>query len=168
MAEIDLLSPTLRLHAADPLVLAMRDLKPGDTIEGGKVKLQEPVGKGHKVAVKAIAAGETVRKYGQVIGVATKAIAPGQHIHVHNLEFRPSTADHSIGSERRNEPPLPEAEAATFQGIIRADGTVATRNYIGILTTVNCSATVARIIADQFRGPQRPGRLSRMSTAWSP
>ena len=153
MAEIDLLSPTLRLHAADPLVLAMRDLKPGDGIEGGKVKLQEPVGKGHKVAVKAIAAGETVRKYGQVIGVATKAIAPGQHIHTHNLEFRPSTADHSIGSERRNEPPLPEAEAATFQGIIRADGTVATRNYIGILTTVNCSATVARIIADQFRGP---------------
>ncbi len=81
MAEIDLLSPTLRLHAADPLVLAMRDLKPGDGIDGGKVKVQEPVGKGHKVAVKAIAAGETVRKYGQVIGVATKAIAPGQHIH---------------------------------------------------------------------------------------
>jgi altronate hydrolase len=154
MAEIDVLSPTLRLHAADPLVVALRDLKPGDAIAEGKVRVQEAIGKGHKAAIRPIAAGETVRKYGQIIGVATRAIAPGQHIHVHNLEFRPSASDHGIGADRRNEPPLPEAEAATFQGILRADGSVATRNYIGVLTTVNCSATVARIVADQFRGPQ--------------
>jgi altronate hydrolase len=154
MAEIDVLSPTLRLNAADPLVVALRDLKPGDAIAEGKVRVQEAIGKGHKAAIRPIAAGETVRKYGQIIGVATRAIAPGQHIHVHNLEFRPSASDHGIGADRRNEPPLPEAEAATFQGILRADGSVATRNYIGVLTTVNCSATVARIVADQFRGPQ--------------
>ena len=154
MAEIDLLSPTLRLHPADPLVLALSDLKPGDSIENGKVRVQEPVGKGHKVAVQPIAAGEPVRKFGQIIGNATKAIQPGQHVHVHNLAFRPSAADHTIGADRRNTAPLPEAQAATFQGIVRADGSVATRNYIGVLTTVNCSATVARLIADQFRGPQ--------------
>jgi altronate hydrolase len=103
------------------------------------------------MATKPIADGEPVRKLGQVIGVATKAITPGQHIHVHNVEFRASTADHAIGSGRTNMPIFPEEKAATFMGIVRPDGTVATRNYIGVLTTVNCSATVARQTSDWFR-----------------
>ncbi len=70
---------------------------------------------------------------------------------MHNVEFRPSAADHGIGTHRSNLPVLPEPEAATFQGILRADGSVATRNYIGVLTTVNCSAQVARLISDHFR-----------------
>src|SRR5262249_47925758 len=117
----------------------------------GTVKPMEPVGRGHKLAIQAIADGAPVRKFGQIIGRATRAIGPGEHIHVHNVEFRPSAADHGIGSRRNNLPVLPESEAATFQGILRADGSVATRNYIGVLTTVNCSAQVARLISDHFR-----------------
>jgi len=153
MAEVLDRPATLRLNPSDPVVVAMRDIAAGETV-ASKVKAVEPIGRGHKVAIVPIAAGEPVRKFGQIIGNATKAIQPGQHVHVHNLAFRPSAADHTIGADRRNTAPLPEAEAATFQGILRADGSVATRNYIGVLTTVNCSATVARLIADQFRGPQ--------------
>ncbi|HUL07564.1 MAG TPA: altronate dehydratase family protein [Candidatus Acidoferrum sp.] len=153
MAEVLDRPATLRLNPSDPVVVAMRDIAAGEMV-ASKVKAVEPIGRGHKVAIVPIAAGEPVRKFGQIIGNATKAIQPGQHVHVHNLAFRPSAADHTIGADRRNTAPLPEAEAATFQGILRADGSVATRNYIGVLTTVNCSATVARLIADQFRGPQ--------------
>jgi altronate hydrolase len=142
---------TLRLHPDDPVVVALRDLAPGDEVEG--VALRDRVERGHKVAVRAIDAGNPLRKYGQIIGIASRAIDPGEHVHTHNLAFVSSPSDRSIGGDRRNVPPLPAAERATFQGIVRASGKVATRNYIGILPTVNCSATVARIIADQFRAP---------------
>src|SRR5215475_7344231 len=143
--------PVLLLNPADPLVVATRDLKPGEAVGMGEVTPAEPIGRGHKLAIKPIEAGAPVRKLGQVIGVATRDIAPGQHVHVHNVEFRPSTADHAIGAHRNNWPVLPENQAATFQGILRPDGSVATRNYIGVLTTVNCSATAARMISDHFR-----------------
>src|SRR5262245_41703046 len=143
--------PVLHLNPADPLVVATRDLVPGEAIGLGDVTPSEPIGRGHKMAVAPIAAGAPVRKLGQIIGNATRPIAPGQHIHVHNVEFRPSAADHGIGAHRSNLPLLPEAQAATFEGIVRADGSVATRNYIGVLTTVNCSAQVARLISDHFR-----------------
>jgi altronate hydrolase len=143
--------PVLQLNPADPLVVATRDLKPGEAVGLGELTPAEAIGRGHKMATKPIADGEPVRKLGQIIGIATKPIAPGQHIHVHNVEFRPSQADHGIGAHRSNLPMVPEKQAATFQGIVRADGTVATRNYIGVLTTVNCSATVARMVSDHFR-----------------
>jgi altronate hydrolase len=143
--------PVLQLNPTDPLVVATRELKVGEEIGLGELRPVEKIGRGHKMATKPIADGEPVRKLGQVIGVATKPIQPGQHIHTHNVEFRASTADHAIGSGRSNMPILPEDQAATFMGILRPDGTVATRNYIGVLTTVNCSATVARQISDWFR-----------------
>jgi altronate hydrolase len=152
MAEVLDRPATLRLNPSDPVMIAMRDIAVGEPV-GLNVRASEPITRGHKVAILPVPAGEPVRKFGQIIGNATKAIAPGQHVHVHNLAFRPSAADHTIGADRRNIAPLPENEAATFQGILRADGSVATRNYIGVLTTVNCSATVARLISDQFRGP---------------
>ena len=143
--------PVLLLNPADPLVVATRDLAVGEAVGLGDITPSEPIGRGHKLAIKAIESGAPVRKLGQVIGIATKEIAPGQHIHVHNVEFRPSTADHAIGAHRSNMTVLPEDQAATFQGIVRPDGSVATRNYIGVLTTVNCSATAARMISDHFR-----------------
>jgi altronate hydrolase len=142
--------PFLQLNPTDPLIVATRELKPGEDL-GLDVKPAETIARGHKMATKPIGDGEPVRKLGQVIGVATKAIAPGQHIHTHNVEFRASTSDHAIGSGRTNMPIFPEDKAATFMGIVRPDGTIATRNYIGVLTTVNCSATVARQISDWFR-----------------
>jgi altronate hydrolase len=143
--------PVLHLNASDPLVVATRDLAVGEEIGLGGLKPTEPIARGHKLAILPVAAGAPVRKFGQIIGNATRAIAPGQHVHVHNVEFRASASDHAIGLHRSNLPVLPEAEAATFQGIQRADGSIATRNYIGVLTTVNCSAQVARLVSDHFR-----------------
>jgi altronate hydrolase len=144
---------SLRLSPDDPLVVALRDLAPGEPLGFEGVAVQQAIQRGHKVAVTSIPAGAPVRKYGQVIGAASRDIAPGDHIHTHNLAFRPSASPHVIGSQRSNQSVLPENEAATFQGIVRGDGSVATRNYIGITPTVNCSATVARLIADRFRSP---------------
>jgi altronate hydrolase len=153
MADVLDRPATLRLHASDPLVVALRDIAAGEPIGAGDVKAAEPIGKGHKIAARPIASGEAVRKFNQVIGYASQAIAPGRHIHTHNLAFHLSQADHSIGTDRRPINILPEEEAATFQGIVRPDGRIATRNYLGVLTTVNCSATVARHIAETFRAP---------------
>ena len=154
MADLSNRPSVLRLSPIDPLVVAMRDLVPGDAVGEADVTAREAIPKGHKVATRSIEPGAAVRKYGQVIGLASRAILPGEHVHTHNIAFRPSTADHAIGTARSGAGVLPVAEQATFQGIVRKDGSVATRNYIGVLTTVNCSATVARLIADQFRSPE--------------
>ena len=145
---------TLRLHPNDPIVVALRDLASGDDLGAAGVLARQPIPSGHKVAVHAIAPGESILKFGQVIGRASRPIAPGEHVHTHNLSFVPSAASHAFGTARHGVTGLPEVEADTFMGILRADGQAATRNYIGVLTTVNCSATVARRIADHFRGEQ--------------
>jgi altronate hydrolase len=121
---------------------------------------------GHKLATRPIAAGEVVRRYNQVIGTATQAIAPGQHVHTHNLAFSAFERLHEPGAGAT--PTAYEAAPATFNGIVRPDGRVATRNYIGVLTSVNCSATAARAIADHFRRDIRPEAWppSRTWTAW--
>src|SRR4029434_1029036 len=83
-----------------------------------------------------------------VIGTAKQAIAPGQHVHTHNLEFSDFAREYAPGLDARA--PAAIEPAATFQGIVRPDGRVATRNYVGILTSVNCSATVAQHISAAF------------------
>ncbi len=143
-------SPTIRIHPADNVVIARRQLLPGTVLEGEGITVAAMVPPGHKVATRAIAAGEPVLRYGQVIGAATAPIAPGQHVHVHNLAFSSFERSHEPGIDAR--PTAYVDSPATFSGIVRPDGRVATRNYIGILTSVNCSATVARGIADHFRG----------------
>jgi altronate hydrolase len=144
----------VRLHAADNVVVAAREIPEG-TVVGG-VPARRAIPRGHKVAVAEIAEGEPVRKYNQIIGFATVPIAPGDHVHTHNVEFRAFERDYAVGADVTETQFVPESERATFQGIVRPDGKVATRNYLGILTSVNCSATAAKMIADQFR---RPGLL---------
>ncbi len=141
----------LQLHPADSVAIALRDIAVGDDVG---VRASQPIPRGHKMAIRAVAAGEAILKLGQVIGVASTSILPGEHVHTHNLRYTPSAVSHAIGSGRQLATHLPESSGATFMGIVRDDGRAATRNYIGVLTTVNCSATVARLIADQFRGPQ--------------
>ncbi len=144
----------IRLHPRDSVVVAIEELSPGTALPGIDVVCKDIVPIGHKVAVKAIASGEPVRKFDQIIGFATRAIAAGEHVHVHNMGMGETFARaFDVGADAKPTVLLPEAERATFQGIVRADGRVATRNYIGILTTVNCSATAARLVADRFRGP---------------
>lgn len=148
-------SPTIRIHPADNVVIARRQLLPGTVLEAEGITVAAMVPPGHKVATRAVAAGEPVVRYGQIIGAATAAITPGQHVHVHNLAFSAFDRAHEPGVDAR---PTAFVDApATFNGIVRADGRVATRNYIGILTSVNCSATVARGIADHFRGDALAG-----------
>jgi altronate hydrolase len=143
--------PTLiRLHAGDDVAIATADLDAGTTVVVGEasVVIVRAIGRGHKVALHDVGAGRAVHKYGQVIGYTTTDVRAGEHVHTHNLEFRngprlaagptPAPANGTV------EPP------ATFQGIVRADGRVATRNYLGILTSVNCSATAARLLAREI------------------
>lgn len=142
----------IRLHPADNVVVARVELLPGVRLEAEGVTVQDPVPAGHKVATRPIARGEPVRKYDQIIGFAADAIAPGDHVHVQNVEMRSFARDYAFGADARPTDFLPGAVRAAFRGYLRADGRVGTRNYIGVLTSVNCSATVARYIADAFRG----------------
>ncbi|WP_310460792.1 altronate dehydratase family protein [Sphaerotilus sp.] len=150
--------PVIRIHPGDNVVIARTQLLGGTVLADEGVTVSGLVPPGHKIATRAIAAGEPVRRYGQVIGTATQPVAPGQHVHTHNLAFSDFAREHADGVDAV--PTAFEALPATFDGIVRADGRVATRNYIGVLTSVNCSATVARAIADQFRRDIRPEALA--------
>jgi altronate hydrolase len=143
---------TIRLNAADNVVVARLDLMPGTELAGEGVICAEAVPAGHKLATVAIASGEAVRKYNQIIGFASRDITPGEHVHVHNVTMHDFARDYAIGSEVRPTAFVPEPERASFQGYVRANGRVGTRNYVGVLTSVNCSATVARYIAESFGG----------------
>jgi altronate hydrolase len=145
-------SLTIRLHPADDVVIARQQLVGGTKLLDEDVTVVGQVPPGHMVATRAIAVGEPVRRYNQIIGFASRAVAPGEHIHLHNLAMGDFARDYAIGVDVK--PTDYIVPAATFQGIVRRDGPnagkVATRNYIGILSTVNCSATVARGIAGYF------------------
>jgi altronate hydrolase len=142
----------LRLHPADNVVVARVELLPGASLAGENVQCRAPIPAGHKVATSAIAKGTPVRKYGQIIGFASADIAPGDHVHTHNLAVESFERDYAFAADFKPTNYVPEAERATFQGILREDGRAATRNYLGVLTSVNCSATAAKLIADKFRG----------------
>jgi altronate hydrolase len=141
---------TIRLNPVDNVVVARADLLPGTEIAGEGMKARGHVPVGHKIATAPVAAGDPVRKYGQILGFATEAIAPGDHVHTHNMAMGDFARDYAFGIDAH--PVEPADASATFQGIVRADGRVATRNYLGVLTTVNCSASAARFISEQFRG----------------
>ena len=143
-------SLVIRLNPADDVVIARLDLLPGVAIADEGLRAATRIPAGHKVARHAIAKGAPVRRYNQIIGFATCDIAAGEHIHVHNLEMGDFERDYAFCAEMK--PTDYVAEPATFQGYVRPDGRVATRNFIGILPSVNCSATTARYIAQQFHG----------------
>lgn len=136
----------IRLHPNDNLVVALADLPAGAALAAEGLTLTAAVPRGHKIATQAIEAGENVIRYGQIIGMATSAIAPGDHIHSHNLGMGPHSQDYAHASANTALPQV--TEQRTFDGYHRADGTVGTRNYLGILTSVNCSGSVARFIAE--------------------
>ena len=138
----------VRLSPEDDVVTAVRALPPGHRVEG--IATTAPVPSGHKVATRAIAVGAAIRKYGQVIGTASGDIAPGDHVHVHNCAFVATDHAYQFGTDLRAAPA--PATRDTFLGYRRADGRVGTRNYVAVVTSVNCSATAARRIADAF-GP---------------
>ena len=149
---LDLATVALTLRAGDDVAVAVRQIDRGTRLllpDGSIAELLNTVPAGHKLAIRAIKTGDSVRKYGQPIGEAKTDIGLGDHVHTHNLGMGATTREHQIGTSRTQ---LPAAVERTFQGYRRSDGSWATRNYIGIITSVNCSASTARLIADQFRG----------------
>lgn len=135
------MSSTIRLDPADNVAVARMPLDAG---QGGAI---EPIPRGHKLALVDIAEGEAVRKYAQVIGYASTDIAAGSHVHTHNLGFRNVSQAYEYATDLR---PATPREPATFMGFRRPDGRVGTRNFIAVITSVNCSATAARAIARHF------------------
>lgn len=139
-------NPTVRLHPGDDVIVALRDLGAGDRLDG--VTVRDAIRSGHKIAARSIGMGEPIKKYGQVIGYAACEIGAGEHVHTQNLEYRPTDQDYHYSLDAQ---PLETVDAtANFHGFRRPSGRVGTRNYIGILTSVNCSATAARFIASSF------------------
>ena len=142
--------PAVHLSPEDNVVIAARHLRRGETIapRGREVTLVDPVPLGHKASLVAIRKGEPVLKYGQVIGFASTEIPPGSHVHVHNCSAESFARDYAIGSAVP--PPPAPAEPRTFRGYLRADGRAGTRNYITIVSTVNCSAATSNYIAERI------------------
>ncbi len=149
------MNPFIRLHPQDDVLIARTQLVGGTVAENVVVKGLIPPG--HKVATRSIAQGEPVRRYDQIIGFASRPIGAGEHVHTHNLAMGDFERDYAFGADVKPEPP---AREATFMGIRRSDGRVATRNYVGILSSVNCSATAARAIADHFSRRNHPEALA--------
>ncbi len=135
----------LTLNALDSVVVALKDLLPGEKVED--IALLEPIPRGHKLARRAILSGETILKYGLPIGTAGADIAAGAHVHVHNVRFDAGLERSSIAPVGFSLDRFAALRARRFRGYQRENGDVGTRNYVGILTTVNCSATVAKQIA---------------------
>ena len=140
----------VRLDETDTVVTALRALEAGVTV--AEVRTTGLVPTGHKIATVAMPKGSPIRKYAQIIGYASEDIAPGDHVHTHNTAFRNTDHAYEFGTNLR--PVAPSSSPDTFNGFRRENGQVGTRNYIAIVTSVNCSATAARMIADHFT-PER-------------
>lgn len=148
MSSTITLPPVIRLHPGDGVVIARIPLTPGTEVAPGISVGERRIPPGHKVAIRPHAKGEPIKRYGQIIGFATDAIEPGAWVHTHNCEMGDFARDYAWGQDAK---PTDYVDVpASFMGIRRADGRVATRNYIGIITSVNCSAHVAELIARQF------------------
>tara|TARA_B100000212_G_scaffold207409_1_gene156488 strand:+ start:3190 stop:4734 length:1545 start_codon:yes stop_codon:yes gene_type:complete len=138
----------VRLHPADNVVTARLDILGNTPIDEERIPSSCPIPSGHKLATKKIKAGEEIRKYDQVIGFASKDIDLGEHVHVHNVEMRDFDRDYQFCEGVTETNYFPQSEQRMFEGFKRKNGKVGTRNYIGVLTSVNCSATAARYIAN--------------------
>ena len=147
-------TPLIRLHANDNVLVARAPLALGQEIAALALRVRAQVPAGHKIAARRIVAGEPVKKYDTVIGAATRDIEAGEHVHTHNIAIIDFDRDPGFGEDVRPVDYVPEAERATFMGIVRPDGRVATRNFVGLISSVNCSATVIKQIAAHFT-PER-------------
>jgi altronate hydrolase len=151
MVEIVAKTPRmLRLNPADNVLVAVDSVDKGAAAPEG-ITAADRIMKGHKMAAAAIGSGEPVRKFGQIIGFASKQVYKGEWVHEHNTHVHAFERDYAFAQEAKPEDILPMEARATFMGYRRANGKVGTRNYIGIMTSVNCSATVAGFIAEEVR-----------------
>ncbi|MCA9259157.1 MAG: UxaA family hydrolase, partial [Planctomycetales bacterium] len=143
------MSNFIRLHTSDNVAIATEPLTIGQvvSVDDRSVRLSAPIPSGHKFAIREISLDSPVLKYGQPIGIAKQPIKVGEHVHTHNLQDRHAVAEVITAT---NPPPPPAPIRRTFQGYVRADGRVGTRNYVAVLSTVNCSATVCHRVVARF------------------
>ena len=139
-------SRAVKLHADDNVAIAIDPLVMGDVPLG--VTVTENVAAGHKIASEPVTEGEPIVKFGQTIGVATGPIRQGEWVHEHNVAMADHSNDYAISTDVTATRFVADQDRATFSGYRRADGSCGTRNFVGILTSVNCSASVARFMAD--------------------
>src|SRR5689334_8872127 len=129
----------LQLKAGDEIAVALRDIAAGEALSPFGLVAATAVPFGHKISLRPLGPGDVIHRLGQPIGIATAAIPAGAHVHLDNMGFEQSMAAHAVGTRLSNAMRLATAEIPAFEGYLRADGRVATRNYVGVLTTVNCS-----------------------------
>ena len=154
---VPLAEAAVHLHPLDDVAIAKAALQAGATLRlasGEKVTLRGFIPGGHKVALRPIAAGEAVRRYGQVIGFASQPILPGEQVHTHNLDVHGFEREYAFGAEAQPAAAVPESERRTFLGYRRPGGRAGTRNYIAVISSINCSAHVTREIAHHFTAEQ--------------
>lgn len=142
--------PVIRLHPDDNVVVARTECEPGTSIPGENLVTRDKVPAGYKIATQHLRRGDPVLKYQVTIGFAADDIPAGTMLHNHNIEFREFDRDYAIGRDYRPVEMVPADQRKTFAGIVRPDGRVGTRNYIAIVSSVNCSATVSHAVADWF------------------
>ncbi len=145
-------SPVIRLHLQDDVVIARAAIACGTVLdEFDDLRVLSDIPAAHKLAIRAVGQGQALKRYGQIIGFATREIAAGEHVHSHNLAIGDFARDYAFGQDYQ---PMQAAQSPrSFMGIRRADGRVATRNYIGVISTVNCSASVTKMVAQHFAAP---------------
>lgn len=153
MALYRLTEKAIVLRDGDDVAVLKERLTAGTELawEDGQARLSSDIPPGHKVALRAVAEGQPVHKYGQIIGYATAPIAPGDWVHAHNLHVGALHLDYEFGTDLRWPTPLAPGEERTFLGFARPDGRVGTRNYLALVSTVNCSADTAHLLAERLR-----------------
>ena len=148
--------PLLQLHSNDNILVAKSALAIGQEVATWGIRVKAQVPAGHKIALRDIAPGERILKYNTEIGIATRAIAAGEHVHGHNIALAEFHHQPNFGQDVKPVDYVPTEQQASFMGYMRANGRVGTRNFIGLFSSVNCSATVIHKIAAHFT----PERLS--------
>src|SRR5262245_5493273 len=147
----------IQLHPSDNVAVARVPVPAGSElrVNGFTVTTQDAIPAGHKVALRAVAPGEILLRYGQAIGRAKSAIEPGRHVHTHNLSFEELRLEYEFPQSEAAVPKYP-ADGPVFQGYLREDGRAGTRNYIAVVAASNCAAHTAESIARSFEGEELP------------
>jgi altronate hydrolase len=153
MANRNFQETAILLAASDNVAVLKKPVNAGDEITSQQSRLvvKERIGPGHKIAIAAIAEGAPVRRYGQIIGFAEKPISAGEHVHTHNLVMKDFGRDYQFCAEVRPIDYYPPEQTRSFQGFARPAGKVGTRNYVAVISSVNCSASVSNYVRDRFR-----------------
>jgi len=146
----------IRLHDSDDVAVLKRPLTKGTHLSspGCDITAGADIPAAHKIAIRAVAQGQPVRRYGQIIGQAKQPISPGDHVHTHNLVAGDFSRQYEFCVDARPVEYWPLEQMRHFQGYLRPDGRVGARNYVAVISSVNCSATVCRYVAERFKSEQ--------------